>query len=77
MVNYFFQVVYSKSDEQRQRLNEAVRHILLFRSLEPVSKIYKVTTIKQCSRIFQQQQLSMGKSIPKPLSHTPNLLSLI
>ena len=28
-------VVYSKSDEQRQRLNEAVRHILLFRSLEP------------------------------------------
>ncbi|KAJ8301326.1 hypothetical protein KUTeg_020313 [Tegillarca granosa] len=29
-------IVYPKSDEQRKRLNEAVRHILLFRSLEPV-----------------------------------------
>ncbi|XP_076105359.1 cAMP-dependent protein kinase type II regulatory subunit-like isoform X1 [Mytilus galloprovincialis] len=28
-------VVYPKTDEQRQRLNEAVKHILLFRSLEP------------------------------------------
>jgi len=29
-------VVHPKSDEQRQRLNDAVKHILLFRSLEQV-----------------------------------------
>ena len=31
-----FQIVHPKSDEQRQRLAEAVKHILLFRSLEQV-----------------------------------------
>ena len=29
-------VVHAKSDEQRRRLNDAVKHILLFRSLEEV-----------------------------------------
>eukprot|EP00105_Crassostrea_gigas_P026984 XP_011448159.2 PREDICTED: cAMP-dependent protein kinase type II regulatory subunit isoform X3 [Crassostrea gigas] len=31
-------IVHPKSDEQRQRLAEAVKHILLFRSLEPTNK---------------------------------------
>ena len=30
------QVVHPKSDEQRRRLNDAIKHILLFRSLEEV-----------------------------------------
>jgi len=33
---YCVKVVHPKSDEQRQRLNDAVKHILLFRSLEQV-----------------------------------------
>lgn len=32
----FFQIVHPKSDLQRQRLSEAIKNILLFRSLEPV-----------------------------------------
>ena len=31
------QIVYPKSDEQRQRLSDAIKHILLFRNLDPVS----------------------------------------
>ena len=30
------EVVHPKSDEQRRRLNDAIKHILLFRSLEEV-----------------------------------------
>ncbi len=30
------QIIYPKSDEQRQRLGEAVKNILLFRSLDQV-----------------------------------------
>lgn len=33
----FFQVVFPKSDEQRQGLAESVKKILLFRSLDKVS----------------------------------------
>ena len=32
------QIIYPKSDEQRQRLGEAIKNILLFRSLDPVSQ---------------------------------------
>ena len=34
---YELQVVYPKTDEQRLRLNEAVKNILLFKNLENVS----------------------------------------
>ena len=33
-------VVYPKSDLQRSRLADAVRNILLFRSLDPVSNVF-------------------------------------
>ena len=36
---FFTQIVHPKSDVQRQRLSEAVKNILLFRSLEPVSVV--------------------------------------
>ena len=32
-------IVYPKSDSQRQRLSEAIKNILLFRSLEPVRNV--------------------------------------
>lgn len=33
-------MVYPKSDEQRERLAESVKHILLFRALDKVSWLY-------------------------------------
>ena len=36
VLGVFVKAVYPKSDEQRRRLNDAVKHILLFRSLEEV-----------------------------------------
>jgi len=33
------QVVYPKSEDQRQRLSDNIRNILLFRNLEPVSDV--------------------------------------
>ena len=41
MLRVCVQMVYPKSDEQRRRLNDAVKHILLFRSLEEV-ELYAV-----------------------------------
>lgn len=32
------QVVYPKTDDQRQRLNDAVKNILLFKNVAPVSE---------------------------------------
>jgi hypothetical protein len=34
---FLFKVVYPKTDQQRERLNEAVKNILLFKNLERVS----------------------------------------
>jgi len=45
------QVTYPKSDEQRQRLNDAVKHILLFRSLEEVHVTLSVCLSVQCTAV--------------------------
>ena len=48
IINFFFscssfcQVVYSKSDQQRQRLAETVKNIFIFRSLDQVTIDYAV-----------------------------------
>lgn len=34
---FFLQIVNPKTDEQRQRLNEAVKNILIFKALDLVS----------------------------------------
>lgn len=36
----YLQVTYPKTDEQRQRLQEACSHILMFKNVDPVSRIF-------------------------------------
>lgn len=41
LVCFQLQVTHPKTDEQRQRLQEACRDILLFKNLDPVSALIK------------------------------------
>jgi len=55
----YCQVVYPKADEQRQRLNDAVKHILLFRSLEEV----RLVRLSVCLSVSHRFSLSLSVSL--------------
>ena len=44
-------VVHPKTDEQRRRLQEACRHIVLFKSLEQVQQ-HQGASLQHCNRFF-------------------------
>lgn len=54
----FFKVVYPKTDQQRVRLNEAVKNILLFKNLEHVSY---VIYLELCIFIFHVAKPKVAK----------------
>lgn len=57
MLYVHFQITHPKTDEQRQRLQEACKDILLFKNLDPVSEpVHGVA----CDPVFSQTQLEAG-----------------
>lgn len=58
---FISQVTYPKTDEQRQRLQEACRDILLFKNLDPVSELFH----KHKSRIlnYRKENMAWGQKL--------------